>query len=171
MFWTNIIAKLLKILNNGATPNQIAGGFVLGFWLGLIPGFPLHALLIWLILLLLNVNLSMALLAMAISVGFAWGFDSLFHAFGAWILEDIPALTTTWTAMYNNSFIMLTRFNNTVVMGSTAAGLILLLPMFFIVKVLVIQYREKIMTSIQKWKLVQFIKGSQIYSLYTRMGG
>ena len=61
MFPLQFIAKLIKILRSGATPAQIAGGFILGMIIGLTPRWSVHNLLIVLIIILINVNISMAI--------------------------------------------------------------------------------------------------------------
>ena len=71
--------------------------------------------------------------------------------------------------MYNTPVIALTGFNNTVRMGSFVISLILLIPVYFAVKQGVVYYREHLDSRIQKWKIVQVIKGSKIYNLYEKI--
>jgi hypothetical protein len=63
----------------------------------------------------------------------------------------------------------LTRFNNTVVMGSFAGGLVLAFPVFWGMKKLVVVYREKLEVRVKKWKIVQAIKGSKLVQLYEKI--
>jgi len=54
-------------------------------------------------------------------------------------------------------------------MGSLVSSLILTIPFFFLVRSGVIYYRENIDTKMQKWKIVQVVKGSKIYSFYEKI--
>ena len=163
------IAKLIKILRSAASPNQIAGGFILGMVMGLTPLFSLHNLLIFIIVVILNVNFTMVIFSIAICSGFAYLFDPLFHDLGYYLLVDVKSLHGLWTSMYNIPIVALSKFNNTVVMGSFVSSIVLMLPGFFLVKYGVIGYREKIDARIQKLKIVQAMKGSKLYGIYVKI--
>ena len=169
MFGLKLIAKLFKVLRSGESPGKIAGGFILGMIIGLTPIWSLHNLLVLLILIIVNVNLGMAIFSFLLFSGFAYLFDPMFHSLGFWILVDIPALKEFWTGMYNTPVVALSKFNNTVVMGSLVVSLILLVPAYFAAKWFVVYYREHIDTKMQKWKIVQVVKGSKIYNLYEKI--
>ena len=171
MFGLDSVLKLLKLLNKGASPNQLAAAFALGFLLGLIPGWPLQAFFLIVMILLLNINLSMALFACAIGAMVAFVFDPVFHATGLWLLEDASGLQGMWTTLYNHPIAILTRFNNTVMMGAMTMGLILLLPLFFLSRWFVIEYRERLMAHLNQLKVIQLIKGSRLYALYQQVSG
>jgi uncharacterized protein (TIGR03546 family) len=108
-------------------------------------------------------------LAILLASLFAYLLDPIFHDIGYYILTAIPSLQGIWEGIYNNPLGPLTRFNNTVVMGSFVAGLVLVLPVFFLMKKLVIVYRENLEDRIKKWKIVQAIKGSKLVQLYERI--
>ena len=95
--------------------------------------------------------------------------DPLFHHFGYFILVDLSFLKGLWTTLYNVPVIALSKYNNTVVMGSLATSLLLCLPVFLLVKKGIISYRENIDTKMQKWKIVQMVKGSKLYSIYQKI--
>jgi uncharacterized protein (TIGR03546 family) len=160
------IARLIKVLRSAASPGQIGGGFILGMIAGLTPFWSLHNLLVLLLIILLNVNLSMAILGLIVFSGFAYLLDPLFHDIGFFLLVDLSALKSLWTSLYNVPVLSLTRFNNTIVMGSLVSALILLLPVYVSTKRFVLVYREKIDPVFQKWKLVQAVKGSKLYGMY-----
>lgn len=169
MFILKYIAKLIKILRSAATPGQIAGGFILGMVVGLTPFASLHNLLVLFLIIILNVNIAMALLGFLVFSGIAYIFDPLFHDLGFFLLVDLSFLKSLWTSLYNIPIVPLTRFNNTVVMGSMVASLILLFPMYISSKRFVLVYREKIDPRFQKWKVVQAVKGSKLYSVYEKV--
>lgn len=169
MIWLRLLANFINAVSTGAHPAQIAGGFTLGFVMGLVPGWPLHVWILLIATLLLNVNLGMAVAGSFIAVVLAWLFDPLVDALGAWLLEDVALLHSLWTAMFNSPIWMLTRFNNTVVMGATVFGLAGAVPLFFALRYLIIKYRETIVARIRTWRLVALVRGSRAYDWYTRL--
>ena len=169
MFGLEILAKLVKILRSAASPNQIAAGFIIGMIIGLTPLWTLHNLILFVLLIILNVNIATALFSLLIFSGIAYLMDPLFHHFGYFILVDLSFLKGLWTTLYNVPVIALSKYNNTVVMGSLATSLLLCLPVFLLVKKGIIYYRENIDTKMQKWKIVQMVKGSKLYSIYQKI--
>jgi uncharacterized protein (TIGR03546 family) len=111
----------------------------------------------------------MAIFSFIIFSGIAYLLDPTFHNIGFFLLVDMTSLKAFWTSLYNVPIIGLSRFNNTVVMGSFVTSLGLLFPVFFVSKKGVIAYREKIDPKFQKWKLVQAVKGTKIYSVYEKV--
>jgi len=156
-------AKLIKILRSGASPNQIAGGFVLGMMIGLIPLWSLHNLIFLFLIIILNVNLAMAIFSFIIFSGIAYLLDPLFHQTGYFLLVKVSLLHPLWTYLYNLPIVPFTRFYNTIVMGSTTNAIILAIPIFYLVKKGVINYREHIDKRIQKLKFFKVIKGSRFF--------
>ena len=159
------VAKLLKALSSEASPNQLAGGFILGMIIGLTPVLSVHNLLIMVLIIILKVNIGMAILAFLIFSGIAYLADPLFHSFGIWILEN-DGLQDTWTSMYNNELWAITKFYNTVVIGSFISALVLCVPMFPLTKVGVVQYRKHIHEKVMKTKFAKALKGTKLYSVY-----
>ena len=169
MFGLEILAKLIKILRSDASPNQIAAGFIIGMIIGLTPLWTVHNLILFILLVILNVNIGSAMFAFVIFSGIGYLLDPLFHSLGFFLLVDLSFLKELWTTLYNVPVIALSKYNNTVVMGSMATALILCLPVFFAVNKGVIYYRENIDSKMQKWKIVQAVKGSKIYSIYEKI--
>jgi uncharacterized protein (TIGR03546 family) len=166
MFWLNFISQFIKVMRAGASPAQIAGGFAMGFLIGLMPFWTLQGVLIFCVVLLINVNLSAATFALFVASFIAFLFDPIFHDLGFYVLASIPALRETWTVLYNMPMAPLTRFNNTVVMGSFISGILLLVPVYFGMKKLVVAYRTGIEEKIKKWKVVQIVTGSKLWQWY-----
>ncbi len=169
MFWLKFIKDFLKVLADGQTPRQIAFGFALGSIIGLSPMFTLQGLIIWLIILILDVNLSSALVAVTFFKILAFLFDPAFHALGYFLLTGIGPLRGIYTAMYNAPLAPLTRFNNTVVMGSFIAALILFMPIYFGMKHFVIEYRKHIHEKLKKWKIYKILDQSKFVGYYRKI--
>lgn len=168
MFVVEFIGKLIKILHSAATPSQIAGGVMLGMIMGLTPFWNLHNLIVILILVIINVNIAMAIFSMAVFSMFAYLLDSLFHSFGYWLLVDLTFLHDFYTSMYSIPVIALSHFNNTVIMGSFASSVLLLIPMFFLSKTGVVKYRATVLPKLEKMKIVKAFKGTKIYKWYAK---
>ena len=169
MFWLKADTDFIKILREGQTPAQVAGGFALGSILGLSPMLTLQGIVVWLVILVLDVNLSAALLALTVFSLFAFLLDPVFHWVGYQILTNIDALTGFWTMLYNAPIAPLTRFNNTVVMGSFISALVLFLPVYIGMKKFVVAYRASVGAKIEKWKVYQVIKRSTLVQWYEKL--
>lgn len=169
MFFLQLIKNFIQILRSGQTPRQIAGGFALGSMVGLMPFFTLQGLLLWLVILLFDVNLSAAILSATLFTLVAYLFDPVFHALGYFVLTDISALQGLWTSLYNAPIAPLTRFNNTVVLGSLLCGFVFLLPIYFGMRRFVLAYRAHLHTRIEKWKIYQVISKSTLVRWYDRV--
>lgn len=159
------IAKLLKALASEASPAQIAGGLILGMIIGLTPLLSVHNLLIVVLIIILKVNIGMAIFSFLIFSGIAYLADPVFHSFGVWLLEQ-EGMQATWTAMYDNEFWAITKFYNTVVIGSFLIAVVLCIPMFPLVQVGVVQYRKHIHERVMKTKAVKWLKGTKLFSVY-----
>ena len=170
MFIIQYISKLIKILRSAASPSQIAGGLILGLMIGLSPSFlTLTNLFLVLLLIILNVNIATALFSYAIFSGIGYLLDPWFHSLGYYLLVNVEGLRGLWTTLYKEPLIPYTRFNNTVVMGSFVISLLLLIPVYFLSKSLVIKYREKLEPKVKNWKWVKLLKSNQIYQLYEKL--
>jgi uncharacterized protein (TIGR03546 family) len=169
MFWLKLIKDFIAIFREGQTPRQVASGFALGSIVGFSPMLTLQGLLVWLVILVLDVNLSAALIAFTLCGLCAYLFDPLFHWLGYQILVNIEGLRSFWITLYNAPIAPLTRFNNTVVMGSLVVALVLALPIYFGFKHLVIAYRKTLGARVEKLKVYQIIKHSTLVQWYTKI--
>ena len=169
MVWLKIIRDFIKILREGQTPGQIAGGFALGSILGLSPMLTLQGFLVWLILLVLDVNLSAGLLSLTVFTIIAYVFDPVFHWLGYQILVSIDPLQGMWTWLYNVPVAPLARFNNTVVMGSFVCSLVLFVPMFVGMKRLVVAYRTHIHARLEKMTIYTIMNRSVLFRWYQKI--
>jgi uncharacterized protein (TIGR03546 family) len=169
MFWLKLVTNFIKILREGQTPAQVAGGFALGSILGLSPMFTLQGILVWLIILVLDVNLSAATFSLGLFALIAYIFDPIFHRLGYFLLVDIDGLKGLWTMLYNAPIAPLTRFNNTVVIGSFVSALIFFMPIYFGMKKFVIAYRATLGVRMHKMKIYQIIDRSPLVQWYKRV--
>jgi uncharacterized protein (TIGR03546 family) len=169
MFWLKLVRDFLKVLRAGQTPRQIAAGFALGSIVGLSPMFTLQGFLVWLVILIFNVNLSAAILSFTVFSLIAYLADPMFHWIGYQLLVNVDQFKSLWTAMYNAPIAPLTRFYNTVVMGSFASALVLTVPVYFGMRQLVLAYRATVGARVEQWKVYQIVSKSAIVRWYTRI--
>jgi uncharacterized protein (TIGR03546 family) len=169
MFGLELLAKLFKVLRSGESPNQIAAGFILGMIPGLTPIWNFHNLIVLILLIILRVNFAAAIFSFILFSAFAYIFDPLFHSLGYYFLVEQTSLHDFWNTFFNTPLLGLSNLNNTVVLGSFIVSLLLLIPMFFLMKKFIIVYRERIDSRLQKLKIVQAIKGSKIYTWYEKI--
>lgn len=169
MFWLQILSKFIKILREGQTPRQVAGGFALGSIVGLSPSLTLQGLCIWVIIFVLDVNLSAAFLGFTLFALIAYLLDPLFHQLGYMLLVQIDSLQDIWTVLYNAPLAPLTRFNNTLVLGSLVAALVFSPAVYFGMKRFVIAYRTHLLSKIEKWKVYRVISKSSIVRWYQKL--
>jgi uncharacterized protein (TIGR03546 family) len=169
MFWLNILKNFIAILREGQTPRQIAGGVALGTLVGLSPSLTLQGMMVWLVILVLDVNLTAVSLAFTLWALVAFLLDPLFHRLGYLLLVDVHALRGFWTTLDNAPIAPLTRFNNTVVLGSFVSALILFTPIYVGMQRFVLAYRRTIGHRVEQWKIYQIISKSSLVQWYRRI--
>jgi uncharacterized protein (TIGR03546 family) len=169
MFWIKLVTNFISILREGQTPAQIAGGFALGAILGLSPMLTLQGVFVWLVILTLDVNLSAATLSLGVFSLIAYIIDPVFHRLGYFLLVDVASFKGLWTLLYNAPITPLTRFNNTVVLGSFVGAIILFLPIYFGMKKFVIAYRMTIGARVERLKIYQILKRTSLVKWYQRV--
>ncbi len=135
--------KIFRLLNSDQDPFHLSLGLTLAMVAGLTPLMSLHNLVVLLLVMVLRANISAFMFGLGSFTLLAYMLDPLFHSVGLYLLQ-LPSLSEMWTGMYNSSFWRLTRFNNTIVLGSLAVSVVALVPTFFLMRVLVELYRKHI---------------------------
>lgn len=150
----SIIARIAAALYSNKRPGEVAAGVALALWAALIPsGSPLFWA-VFLIIFFVKVNQALALLALAVLTPLAALSDPLLHSLGYTLLTH-ETLHGMWVALYEVPLMPLTRFNDTVVMGGFAAGLLLFPLVFLLVRSLIIPIRTRLVPRIAGSKLMQ----------------
>ncbi len=157
---------LLKLLNSETGQNQIAAGVAAGFILGMTPAFSLQTLIVFLCLFVFRIQMGMAFLACFFFKFVAWVLDPAFHAVGSMVLE-MPALFGLWTTLYNMPIVPLTRFNNSIVMGSGVVTILFAPLVFFLSRTFVVKYRELVVARFKETKVWKLMKATSFYGWYT----
>jgi uncharacterized protein (TIGR03546 family) len=164
-----LLAKLFKALNSDASPWQLAFGVMFGMIMGLTPFLGLHSILILFGVLFFRINLSTFILSWGLFSAISYPLSATMVGIGESLLSN-ASLLDTWTTLYNTSIGQLTQFYHTLTMGSLVLSLMLSPFILVISKILIVQYRQRLMVWVNKLKIIQFIKGSTLYQLYQALG-
>ena len=135
--------QFFQLLNSDTATNQLATGLAFGVILGFAPILSIQALLVIFCCFFFRVQLGAAFLSAFFFKFVAFLFDPLTDTLGRKILEA-PSLRPTFVYLYNIPFFPLTRFNNSIVMGSALVSFIFVIPLFFLFKAMIIRYRETV---------------------------
>ena len=155
------IAKLIVALNGNLGKSEIAAGFAWGLLLGLIPAGNVFWIVLFVVSFFFKHHHGSKMLVMAILKLLSGAVAPLMDTVG-WEILHIEALYPFYTTLYNMPFVPLTKFNNTLVAGGLVSGLVLWLPVFFLIFLLVPLYRNKLAPKIRNNKLVKAIKNVPI---------
>lgn len=159
------IHTLFKALNSEGTPGQVAMGMAVGLCFGLTPLASLHNIVVLAVAMLTTLSFPGVFLGWAIAVPLGFALDPLFDRLGmALLLNESLAPFFTWAV--NTPVVALARLNNSIVIGSLVAWLVLLVPSYFVFRVLVARYRADVYAHVQKWKIVQMVQGSKMWGMY-----
>ena len=161
-----LVRSLFKTLHSDGSPAQIAFGIALGAALGLTPIANVHNVVIVLLLAILNVSFAAGMLAWGIFVPIGFMLDPVFDRIGRWLLVDTATLRPMWTTWDNMPGLALTNFNNTIVLGSLVAWLILFIPIYFAARVGVVRYRATIGERVKNSRYFRMLEASQVYNVY-----
>ena len=161
--------KLLKSLNGGINPWQLAWGMSFGMMFGFTPFFtPIfgpHNFLILLIVMSFQTNFGMFLLSSALFASLGFILDPQFHDLGMFLLNH-ESLQGLWTGLYNNDIARVFNFNNSILLGSMAVSIVAFIPAMILFKYLVVWYRANILPKIEKWHFVKVLKASSVFNLF-----
>ncbi len=155
-----------KLLNSDTGLNQLAAGMACGVILGFSPILSIQALIVIFCCFFFRIQLGAAFVAAFFFKFIAYLVDPLSNLIGKAILEN-PSLKGLFVQMYNMPFVPLTRFNNSIVMGSGVIGFILVIPLYFVFKSLILKYRKTVVARFQETKVWKAWKATAVYKWYT----
>lgn len=159
-----LIAKILKVLNSEASPWQIGWAIGLGLLAGMLP-FGFLTLLILLIVCLFTINLSTFLLVWGLCSGLMFIFGHALEAL-TWQYAQQPGLLQL---LASTETLQLLHLHHTLVLGAFVLGLLLLLPIAWLGSLLVAQYRLRVMSKLQKLRIVQMLNATKLVQLYQKL--
>ncbi len=163
------IKKLITALNSNAHPGDIAHAVSCALLLALVP----KGNLLWPFLFFLTIFMRMnkgafflAFVLFSFAVPFA---DVVTERVGFAFLRT-EALRPAFAAMYDVPFVGLTRFNNTMVAGSLAIGLLAYAPAYWLSRAFVAFWRSKLQPLVVKSRLYKAFRGFPLVKLVIKAG-
>lgn len=159
--------NFFKLLNSDTDTAPLAYGLSLGLILGFAPFFSIQTLIVFFIVFIFRVQLGAAFLSAFFFKFIAFIFDYPAHLLGKSVLES-EALRPLFISMYNMPFVPMTRFNNSIVMGSMIVSILLFPFAFYGFKALIIAYRASVVASFKGTKLWKTFTESKIYNWYSK---
>ena len=157
------IASLIGSLNANRKPFEVAGGMACALLLALVPAGNLLWIALFVLTLFLKINLAVMLLFLALFSLIIPLADPLLHRLGLLVLTQ-PDLFDLFTELYNVPLLPFTRFNDSVVMGSFLAGIVLFVPALLLFRFLVVTYRKSWQPKLAENKVVKSIARIPIVS-------
>ena len=160
------IFAFLKLLNSDTGHNQLASGLACGIILGFAPFLSLQTLLVLALVFVFRIQLGAAFLAAFFFKFVAFALDPLADRIGRNVLET-EGLRPLFVQMYNMPLVPLTRFNNSIVMGSMVMSAVLAIPAFFVFRSMILKYRVAVVDRFRQTKLWKAFAATKIYNWYT----
>lgn len=161
------IFNFLKLLNSDTETSPLAYGLALGLILGFAPFFSIQTLIVLLIVFVFRVQLGAAFLSAFFFKFIAFLFDYPAHLLGKTVLEA-ESLRPLFVSMYNMPFVPMTRFNNSIVMGSMVVSVLLFPFAFYGFKALIVAYRATVVARFKDTKVWKAFTATKIYNWYTK---
>lgn len=161
------IFGFLKLLNSDTGTNQLAAGVCCGLILGFAPAFSLQTILVIALLFFFRIQIGAATIFAFFFSFIAWILDPVTHQLGMAVLEMEP-LKPLFTEMYNMPLVPLTRFYNSIVMGSAIISILLSPFLFVLSKILIEKYRATVVARFKQTKFWKAIKATSFYGLYAK---
>lgn len=165
MLILRFLQQLVRALNSDGTPGQVGMGMAIGLAFGLTPIASLHNLVILAVAMLTTVSFPAVMLGWAVAVPFGFLLDPLFDRVGMALLTN-EALAPLFTWVVNTPVVALSQLNNSIVLGSLVVWFVVLVPAFFLFRLLVARYREHVLAHVLRWRIVQLLRSSKLWSVY-----
>lgn len=161
------LINLIKLLHSDTGQNQVAAGLAFGVFLGFAPFLSLQTLLVLAVVFVFRVQLGAAFLSAFFFKFVAYLIDPIADPIGRLLLEN-ESLRPFWTSMYNVPLLPMTRFNNSIVMGSFLISIVLCPILFFVFRKLIVQYQSTVVTVVENSKFWKAFKATKFYIWYSK---
>ena len=161
------IINFIRLLHSDTGQNQMASGLAFGVFLGFAPFLSLQTALVLFIVFFFRVQLGAAFLSAFFFKFVAYLLDPVADPIGRSLLEN-ESLRPLWTQMYNVPFLPMTRFNNSIILGSFIISILLCPILFFVFKKLIVQYQSKLVAKIESTKAWKAFKATKLHDWYSK---
>ncbi len=163
MFFVRQIIRVLALIHSEAATSQLAAGLVLGMFMGFTPMMSLFWVKYVVLALILRVNLGMVFFSLGVFKSLSFGLDPLFDRLGLRLLTG--DLHGFWAKLYDLPLVPFTRFNNSIVMGSVACSIVLMIPVFLMTTYLIKHYRILVVSRVRGTTFFKTWQASNFYKL------
>jgi len=163
---------LIKLLHSDNSDEKIAWAIVLGFFSALWPLMSLQGVFVLILALVFRFQLGAFLLSWLLFSILVVPFMGSLHKLGAAFL-DLESMNLLYVSMQKSDFWALSRFNNSIVMGSFWAALVLSPFVYILFRWLLKKYRDVFFAYIKSTKVYYILKSTvfvKIYDLYGKYG-
>ena len=148
------LTSIFKALNSNSHPKEIAHAICCGMILGFLPKTNALWYVLFFIFCFLRINKACYLLFTLLFSLITPFIDPLFNEIGFKILSHEPFFPI-YTKMLDIPYLPLTKFNNTIVMGSFVSSLVLYIPVYIIARLFVHLWRSVIRQAFINSKIVK----------------
>jgi len=152
--WTK---RLLAILKSNLSPNQIAFGFALGIFAGL-PPIGLHVILPCTLALFFRCSFRAFLLSFGLFELLSLVLAPSAHAVGRWLLDVDRGLDVLWRLLFHLPVVAPMGYGRYLLLGSSVMALIFAVPIFLIVRSLVVRYRVSFVERVSGWGVSRWFR-------------
>jgi uncharacterized protein (TIGR03546 family) len=163
----NVIARVIGGLYSNKKPGEVAAAICWAVVLALIPGMNLLWFFLFGLMFFIKINQAITLLLIPVLVPVLGLLDPVLHRVGYTVLTA-PGLHGFYTTLYGVPLIPFTRFNNTLVAGGLVAGILVSIPLFFLARLGVMQFRLKVVPRILGSKPVAAFARTPLVSTLVR---
>lgn len=159
------IFAFLQLLNSETGTNQLAAGLTLGIMLGFSPFLSLQTLIVLTLVFFLRIQLGAAFLSAFFFKFVAYLADPAADILGRFVLEA-PSLRPLFVELHNMPIVPMTRFNNSIIMGSLLFSVILAPPAFFLFRWFILKYRKEVVARFKQTKIWKAFAATKFYNWY-----
>ena len=162
------IRKILRILKSNLSPSQIAIAFALGVFAGL-PPMGLHILLPCSLALLLRCSFRSFLISMGLFKLISLAGAPGAFAVGRWLLDSQRGLDAFWRRLFHLPVLAPMGYGRYLLLGSLVLALLIAVPVFVLVRLLVIRYRVSFANWVSGWRLSAWMRDRRGTGLARRL--
>lgn len=148
------LTNIFKALNSNSHPGEIAHAICCGMLLGFMPKNNALWYILFFVFCFIRINKASYLLFTVLFSLITPFVDPLFDKIGYAILS-YEKLIPIYQNMLEIPYLPLTKFNNTIVMGSFASGLILYIPVYILSRLVIYVWRSVIRQSFVNSKIIK----------------
>ncbi len=164
LFITQQIITFLKLLHAESSDGKIALATVLGFFSAASPILSLQGVALILVALFFRVQFGAFLLSWLTFSIMLIPAAEVFAYVGEMVLQQ-ESLYSVFVWAQKNTILASTRFYNTVILGGFITSVIISIPLYFLIKRGLKQYREAVVERIMKTKFYYLLKSSFLFKI------